>query len=119
MSDPYLKGQKQPTQFYFVCGNLNFSRPPEALRNGGKRLKLDLSTLPDGEITVKIKAVNELLGWRSKSVSVRLLKKGQDVTLLSVVLELPLPPAPELPQVIPEKQKIPPSRTYPGHLRSG
>jgi hypothetical protein len=119
VSDPYPKGQNQPTQFDLVCGNLKFSCPPETLRNGGKRLKLDLSTLPDGEITLKIKAVKEPLGYKSESVSVHLVKKGQDVTLHSVVMDLPPARAPESPQVIPEKQKIPPSRTYPGHLRSG
>lgn len=119
VSDPYPKSQIQPTRFEFVCGKLKFSRPPEILRDGRKRLKLDLSALPDGEVTLEIKAVDDHLGHEAKPVSVRLLKRGEDVRLLPPLTGPPSRPAPDAPQAVPEKQKIPPSRSYPGHLRSG
>lgn len=120
VSDPYPKWQNQPTRFDFVSGKLRFSRPAEDLPNGRKRLKLDLSSLPDGELTLEIKAVNVRLRIESKPVAVHLFKKGQDVRLLPAPPAAPPPPpkAPPPPQAPPEKQKIPPSRTYQGHLKS-
>ena len=115
VSDPYSKSQIQPTRFLFVCGELRFSRAPETLPDGRKRLKLDLAILPQGETTLEIKAVNEGLRMESKAVEVRLLKKGLDVSMLPPVIGHS-PPQEAQEQAPPEKRKIPPSRTYQGHL---
>ncbi len=113
VSDAYPKSETQPTRFDVVCGTVRLSRPPENLPNGSKRLKLDLSVFPDGELTLEIRAV-ERHQSESTPVSVRLLKNGQNVTLLPAAKEPP-PPLPTAPR---QKMLIPPSRTYQGHLNA-
>lgn len=114
VSDPYPKGQNQPTQFDVVCGELKFSVPPESLADGGKRLRLDLSRLPDGDLSLEIKAVNGSFRRESKPVTIHLRKNGRDVILLPAAIE---PPLSQMPPPVPrEKQKIPPSRTFSDHL---
>ena len=115
VSDPYPKGQNQPTQFDVVCGELKFSAAPETLPHGGKRLRFDLSRFPDGDLTLEIKAVDKRLRRESKPVTIRLHKNGTDVTLLPARI---VPPPPQPPQATPEKRKIPPSRTFQGRLKS-
>ena len=115
VSNPYPKGRGQPTRFDVVCGELRFSAAPENLADGGKRLRFDLSRLPNGDLTLEIKAVDKRLRRESKPVTIRLHKNGKDVTLLPDVSE-PSPQA--VPPVPPEKEKIQPSRTFPGHLSS-
>ncbi len=100
--DPYSKEGEQPTGFFVASGKLTFSTPAERLPNGAVRLKFDLGNLPDGEHKVEVRAVNESTGAKSEPVHVQILKKDGQAVILAT------------PQPIPEKQKIPPSRTIPG-----
>jgi hypothetical protein len=100
VSDPYPAKEVQPTKFVVTVGGKSFDVVPEKNPDGSSYLKYDLSQLPDGLHTVKVKAVNSTLKQESPEMSLSLQKTGSNVT-----------------RAKDESEKIAPSRTFPGYIR--
>jgi len=100
VSDPYPAKEVQPTKFVVTIGLKSFDVVPEKNPDGSSFLKYDLSRLPDGIHTVKVKAVNSALKQESPEVSLPLQKTGSKVT-----------------RARDEGEKLAPSRTFPGYIR--
>lgn len=100
VSDPYPKDDKGLTKFLVTINGKTTESTPAIHADGTPYLKYDLGDLPDGTYTMTIKAVNAK-GQESFPATYSFKKTGGKVE----------PYAPPVP-----KQKIAPSRSYPGHL---
>lgn len=99
VSDPYSGQNKGLTKFLVTINGETTESAPSKNTDGTLYLKYDLGSLPDGTYTATIKAVNAK-GQESSPATYSFKKKGGKV-------EPYTPPVP--------KQKIQPSRSYPGH----
>jgi len=100
VSDPYPKDDKGLTKFLVTINGKTTESMPAINADGTRYLKYDLGDLPDGTYTMTIKAVNGK-GQESFPATYLFKKTGGNV-------EPYTPPVP--------KQKIAPTRSYPGHL---
>jgi hypothetical protein len=100
VSDPYPKDDKGLTKFLVTIDGRTAESIPAKNAAGTLYLKYDLGDLPDGTYTATIKAVNAK-GQESFPATYSFKKTGSKV-------EPYTPPVP--------KQKIAPTRSYPGHL---
>ena len=105
VSDPYSKSDDQPTEFRVTRGSETLRVPAERLDDGSVRLKLDLSRLPDGEQSLEIRAVRLPKGDESDPISIRIMKNGKEVTVVTPKRQEPV------------REKRGPSRIIPGMLR--
>ena len=100
VSDPYPAKEVQPTKFVVTVGGKSVDVAPQKNPDGSSFLKYDLSGLPEGFHTVKIKAVSSKSKLESPEVSIQLQKSGSKVT-----------------RAKDENEKLAPSRTLPGYIR--
>lgn len=100
VSDPYPADDKRVTKFLVTIDGTTRESAPAKNADGTLYLKYDLGDLPDGTYTLIVKAVNAK-GQESSPATYSFKKMGGTV-------EPYTPPVP--------KRKIPPSRSYPGHL---
>ena len=100
VSDPYPKQDKGLTKFFVTINGKTTESIPAINAGGTLYLKYDLGNLPDGTYTATIKAVNAK-GQESFPGTYSFKKTGDKIEPYT--------------QPVP-KQKIPPSRSYPGHL---
>lgn len=98
--DPYGPDSLQPTAFEVTANGRTESVAPVTYPDGSAYLRYDLKGLPDGEHTLRIKALNDVRREKSAEVEYRLKKNGD------ICSPVPMP-----------KQRISPSRTYRGHIR--
>lgn len=99
VSDPYATASGKLTKFLVTINGKTGESIPAMNADGALYLKYDLGGLPDGTYTVTIRAV-DIEGKESFPAAYSFKKTGERVE-------------PYIPRV--PKQKIPPSRTYPGH----
>jgi hypothetical protein len=99
VSDPYPKKDTKLTKFLVTINGETTESIPAKNADGTLYLKYDLGELPDGTYTVTIKAV-DTSGKESSPATYSFKKTGSQV-------EPYTPPVP--------KQKIAPSRSFPGH----
>jgi hypothetical protein len=99
VSDPYPRQDKGLTKFLVTINGETTESAPSKNTDGTLYLKYDLGNLPDGTYTATIKAVNAK-GQESSPATYSFKKTGGKVE-------------PYTPPV--QKQKIQPSRSYPGH----
>jgi len=99
VSDPYPGQDKGLTKFLVTIDGTTTESAPAKDADGALYLKYDLGGLPDGTYTAIIKAVDGK-GKESSPATYSFKKTGGKV-------EPYTPPVP--------KQKIQPSRSYPGH----
>lgn len=100
VSDPYPKDNKGLTKFLVTIDGKTTESVPAKNADGTLYLKYDLGGLQDGTYTMTIKAVNAK-GQVSSPATYSFKKTGGKV-------EPYTPPVP--------KQKIAPTRSYPGHM---
>jgi hypothetical protein len=98
VSDPYPKKDTKLTKFLVTINGKTVASDPARNADGTLYLKYDLGALPDGTYTATIKAV-DTKSKESSPTTYSFKKTGAKV-------EPYTPPA--------AKQKIPPSRNYPG-----
>jgi hypothetical protein len=99
VSDPYPKKDTKLTKFLVTINGKTTESAPAKNADGTLFLKYDLGGLPDGTYTATIKAV-DTKGKESSPATYSFKKTG-------VKVEPYTPPVP--------KQKIAPSRSFPGH----
>jgi hypothetical protein len=99
VSDPYPKKDTKLTKFLVIINGKTSESDPAKNADGTLFLKYDLGGLPDGTYTATIKAV-DTKGKESSPSTYSFKKTGAKV-------EPYTPPVP--------KQKIAPSRNFPGH----
>jgi hypothetical protein len=99
VSDPYPKKDLKLTKFLVTINGKTTESTPAKNADGTFYLKYDLGSLPDGMFTASIKAVDSK-GKESSPATYSFKKTGTEV-------EPYTPPVP--------KQKIAPSRNFPGH----
>jgi predicted phage tail protein len=100
VSDPYPKKETKLKKFLITIQGKTSESAPVKNSEGAFYLKYDLGNLPDGTYTATIKAVDSK-GKESSPATYSFKKTGTKV-------EPYTPPVP--------KQKIPPSRSYPGQM---
>jgi len=99
VSDPYPKKDTKLTKFLVIINGKTSESDPAKNADGTLFLKYDLGGLPDGTYTATIKAV-DTKGKESSPATYSFKKTGAKVEPYN-------PPVP--------KQKIAPSRSFPGH----
>ena len=98
VSDPYGPDSLQPTAFVVTVNGSAQQVAPVAYPDGSAYLRYDLKDLPDGEHALKVKALNAI--WRTESIEEEYRIRKKD-GVCSPVRDA--------------KDRIAPSRTYPGH----
>jgi len=99
VSDPYPKKETKLTKFLVTINGKTLESTPAKNSDGALYFRYDLGGLPDGTYTAAIKAVNTK-GKESSPATYSFKKTGSKV-------EPYTPPVP--------KQKIAPTRSFPGH----
>jgi hypothetical protein len=105
-SDPYPKSKDQPTEFRVVLDGVVNSVKPDILPDGSVRFRFDFIRVPDGEHVLTITARGKM-GVESEPISVRVLKNGKDLSMITPLKEQE------------KKDKKPPTRRISGMINPG